>query len=201
MGTWQVLPSTMYRGTGLLSTRGGGHDAAVTGLTAAVASHARGGCVGRVAHSTHASTVCLVGNASACWCGTCQELPTATDRATGLVTMRGGGPSAATAASRPAVAASYPPPRVLSSLPPRPVAFVSACQVPAPHSECLRERRCLCGSAHECVTRPRHLSHAREASAAGRPAVAASHPPPRVLSSPVARSVTATLPHQPHQYQ
>ena len=42
MGTWQALPSAMYRGTGLLTTRGGGLNAAGTGLQAAVASHSRG---------------------------------------------------------------------------------------------------------------------------------------------------------------
>ena len=56
-GTWQVLPSAMYRGTGLLTTRGGGFSAATAALLAAVASRARGGCVERVAHSMDASIV------------------------------------------------------------------------------------------------------------------------------------------------
>ena len=46
----------------------------------------------------------------------------------------------ATAAGRAAVAASYPPPRVLSSLPSRSVAFGSACHVPA--AVTAYERRC-----------------------------------------------------------
>ena len=44
-------PTAMNRATELLTTRGGGLSAAGTDLAAAVASHARGGCVGRVAHS------------------------------------------------------------------------------------------------------------------------------------------------------
>ena len=50
-------PTATDRGTELLTTRGGRCDAATVGLSAAVASHARGERVERVAHSTHASTV------------------------------------------------------------------------------------------------------------------------------------------------
>ena len=56
-GTWQVLPSATGRGGRLLSTRGGGCDAATAALPAAVASRARGGRVERVAYSMHASLV------------------------------------------------------------------------------------------------------------------------------------------------
>ena len=57
----------------------------------------------------------------------------------------------------------------------------------------------------ECATRSTRLPRAREASTAGTPAVAAPHPPPRVLSSPVARPATAgqngtgSACHVPHQ--
>ena len=51
-----ALPSAMYRGT-LLTTHGGGYNAATAAPLAAVASRARGGCVGRVAHSMDASIV------------------------------------------------------------------------------------------------------------------------------------------------
>ena len=52
-GTWQALPNTTDRGGRLLSTRGGGYDAATAGLLAAVASHARSRRVERVAHYMH----------------------------------------------------------------------------------------------------------------------------------------------------
>ena len=41
MGTWQALPSAMYRGSEPVTTRGGGLSAAATGLPPAVACHAR----------------------------------------------------------------------------------------------------------------------------------------------------------------
>ena len=53
MGTRQALADAANRGTGLLSTRGGGRDAAAAGRTGAVASHACGERVGHVAHSMH----------------------------------------------------------------------------------------------------------------------------------------------------
>ena len=56
-GTWQALPSATDRGGRLLSTRGSGCGAATAAVLPAVASHARGGCVERVAHSMHASIV------------------------------------------------------------------------------------------------------------------------------------------------
>ena len=57
MRTWQVLPSAMYRDAELLTTRGGGHDAATAGRTGAEPSRARRGCDAGVAITAVASNV------------------------------------------------------------------------------------------------------------------------------------------------
>ena len=59
-GTWQALPNATDRGGRLLSTRGGGCDAATVAVPPAVASHARGGCVERVVVSMRDCIVSLV---------------------------------------------------------------------------------------------------------------------------------------------
>ena len=95
-----------------------------------------------------------------------------------------------TAPGRPVVALSWPLPRVLTSLAARSV-LRSAAHVTYTHTSThsYRSARDDGSVDGKCATRPTHPPRAWDAKARGRPVVAASHPPPRMVTSPVARSV------------
>ena len=94
--TWQVLPTVTDRATELLTIHDGGYDAATAGLPAAVASRARAVDAVSAWRIPRMLPPSLVGNGSV-HAGTdvAKVLPSATDRATGLLTTRGGGYDAA----------------------------------------------------------------------------------------------------------
>ena len=107
-----------------------------------------------------------------------------------------------TAPDRTGVATLWPLPRVLTSLAARSVWHTAALvryTHPDTHYIPFCTRRWSVDG--KCATRPMHPPSAWDAEACGRPAVAPSHPPPHVVTSPVARSVVfdralATYPHQ-----
>ena len=69
MCAWQLLPSAMYRGTGLLTTHGGGRDGTTAGRTGAEPSRARRGRDTGVAITAVAFIVSAKGGGvAACWC-------------------------------------------------------------------------------------------------------------------------------------
>ena len=99
-----VLPSAPDRATEQISTRDSGYDAATPGLPAAVASRSRGGSGGRVAHSCMLPPSLVQATAVHAGAGAWQVLPSVTNRATGLLSVRSGGYDAATPGLPAAVA-------------------------------------------------------------------------------------------------